>query len=245
MGWRRAESVLRSPDGTAGVRWPDGLPRLSFDRTSIQAVDRDAIEQYAIPGIVLMENAARGLADVTAEVAGGQGARVVILCGRGNNGGDGYALARHLHNRGLRPTLMPLGTPRPGGDAGTNEAICRAMGLAMVEEPPGDDAEMDLLVDAIFGTGLDRPVRGESARWIDWLNARHERVLAVDVPSGLDCETGEPMGHAVRADWTVTFVGLKHGFLVPGAERYLGRIVVADIGAPIELYRRHGRSVDA
>ncbi len=100
----------------------------------------------------------------------------------------------------------------------------------------------DLIVDAIFGTGLDRPIGSDAAKVIEWLNGLDRPVLAVDVPSGLDCDSGEPLGTAVRAPRTVTFVGPKTGFLERAARPFLGAVTVVDIGAPIELYRRFGRA---
>jgi NAD(P)H-hydrate epimerase len=212
---------------------------LVFDRISGRAVDRDAVERYGIPGIVLMENAARGLLDVTlAMKAAGP---VVICCGPGNNGGDGYAMGRHLDNRGVEVLLVAIGTPRPGTDAAVNREICVRMGLRCVDRAQAGAAPAGLLVDAILGTGLDRPVHGETAEWIDWLNGRDTATLAVDVPSGLDCDTGAPLGVAVRADRTATMVGWKPGFLAEGAAAYTGDVVVVDIGAPRRLLVEHGR----
>jgi NAD(P)H-hydrate epimerase len=220
-----------------------------LDRASVRSVDRAAIEEYGIPGMVLMENASRGLA---AEAIGmlGDGladARVLIVCGSGNNGGDGYALARHLHNAGVRPLLVALGEPRPGTDAATNRTICAKMGLPLAGDDRLDEQDDPaLVVDAIFGTGLDRPVEGRPAEVIDWINrimTRGRPVLAVDVPSGLDCDTGLPLGHAVRATATVTFVARKPGLLEPSGRDYAGRVTVADIGAPRELVERFGRPV--
>jgi NAD(P)H-hydrate epimerase len=215
------------------------LPHLVFDRASVQSVDREAIESFGIPGLVLMENAALGLTDQALNMLAGEAAAtVLIVCGSGNNGGDGYALARHLRNRGHQPVIAPLGPPRPGTDADANAVICERMGIPHV---PRDAAPAPrLVVDAIFGTGLDREVTGEPAEWIGWINEQTAPVLAVDAPSGLDCDTGEPLGPTVRASHTVTFVGLKRGFLAPGAAAYTGTVTVADIGAPVELYRKYG-----
>jgi NAD(P)H-hydrate epimerase len=219
---------------------------LVFDRASIQAVDRAAVEEFGIPGMVLMENAALGLARHAAtmlKAAERPDGSVLICCGAGNNGGDGYALARHLHNRGARPVLAALGTPRPGTDAAINQVICQRMGLPQTDGPPWDDLQCDLIVDGLFGTGLDRPVRGAALEWIGRMNRSGRPILAIDVPSGLDCQTGQPLGEAVRADCTVTFVGLKQGFLDPAAHAFLGRTEVVDIGAPRQLYERLGRPV--
>jgi NAD(P)H-hydrate epimerase len=223
---------------------PSQLPALVFDREAIRAVDRDAVREYHVPGVVLMENAALGLAAHARRVLA-RGATALVCCGTGNNGGDGYALARHLHNAGVRVVLAPLGRPAPGGDAAVNDAICRAMGIPRIDRAARDSIAADLLVDAILGTGLDRPVAGDAADWIAWMNSRPCPRLAVDLPSGLDCDAGRPLGSAVRADLTVTFVGLKRGFLAPEARPHLGAIAVVDIGAPVELYLRHGRRLDS
>lgn len=211
-----------------------------LNRTSVRAVDRAAIEEFGIPGIVLMENAARGLAAEALRMVP-DGGSVLIVCGSGNNGGDGYALGRHLHNAGLRVTLAALGAPREGTDALVNRDICRAMGLAEIgRDEIGPHLDRDLIVDGIFGTGLDRPVRDDAAAVIDLINGSGRPVLAIDLPSGLDCDTGRPLGTAIRATRTVTFVALKPAMTQPHAAEYLGEVTVASIGAPIELLERYG-----
>lgn len=213
-----------------------------LDRAAVREVDRAAIEDFGIPGIVLMENAARGLADAALEMltdAAHHPSRVLIVCGRGNNGGDGYALARHLANAGVHVTLVPLGDPRPDGDAGINAAICRNMDIpATTLDAIDDPASFDLIVDAMFGTGLDRAIEGSAAGAVAWINDAGRPVLAVDVPSGLDCDTGAPLGPTVRATVTVTFVAAKPGFAIPAAKPHVGRVVVVGIGAPASLVRR-------
>ena len=219
-----------------------------LDRESVRAVDRAAVEEYGIPGIVLMENAARGLADQALRMLGdaqNSPPTTLIVCGSGNNGGDGYALGRHLHNASVKVVLVQLGEPRAGSDAAINREICQKMELPEIAlDDVASNADADLIVDAIFGTGLDRPVRGPAAEAIGWMNATSAPVLAVDVPSGLDCDTGELLGKTVRADCTVTFVAKKPGLLAATAKEYAGKVVVADIGAPIELVRRFGRPID-
>ncbi|MHC4992031.1 MAG: NAD(P)H-hydrate epimerase [Planctomycetota bacterium] len=216
-----------------------------LDRESVRSVDRAAIEEYGIPGIVLMENAALGLTIVTLtmldEIAGDTPS-VLIVCGGGNNGGDGYALGRHLHNAGVRVTFAALGEPKPGSDAATNRDIALKMGLPEVPAAQaGEHFSADLIVDGIFGTGLDRPVRDTAAEVIDRINGSGRPVLAIDVPSGLDCDTGRPLGTAIRATRTVTFVGRKPAMTDPGARHFVGEVSVADIGAPVELLQRFGR----
>jgi NAD(P)H-hydrate epimerase len=227
-------------------------PALVFDRDAIRQVDRAAIEEFGVPGIVLMENAARGLARETLDMLeqdAGPDALVLIFCGSGNNGGDGYALARDLSNANVEVIIVPLGLPRPNTDADTNRQICQRMGLREIPFSDIDQFdrrfEPDLIVDAMFGTGLDRSITGEAAAAIRWINNSGRPVLAVDVPSGLDCNTGRPVGEegcqAICATRTVTFVGLKTGFQGLDAQKHLGEVVVVDIGAPLELLERFGR----
>lgn len=193
-----------------------------------------AIDVYGIPGVLLMENAARQLADAVA-AGGAPSLRVLVVCGAGNNGGDGYAAARHLDLRGHAVrvlSLMPI--ERLTGDARTMADIAVRCGIGMTDDVSATAAGgWDVIVDAIFGTGLSRPPEGEARAAIEAINAVVDcAVVAADVPSGLDCDTGQPLGACVRADVTVTFVRSKTGFDVPAAGQFTGRVVVADIGAP-------------
>ena len=220
------------------------MPQYIFDRRSVREVDRLAVEEYAMPGVVLMEHAARGVAGVALDmvanvVATGRLPRIAIICGPGNNGGDGYATARLLHNENCDVMVHPIGAPRPGTDAAINRAICARMKLPMEPLTTAVDLRAaDLIIDAVLGTGLDKPVEGDPAEAITWINAAHRPVLAVDLPSGMDCDTGEPLGACVKAARTVTFVGIKKGFESPAAQMLLGEITVANIGVPIELVQR-------
>jgi hydroxyethylthiazole kinase-like uncharacterized protein yjeF len=200
-------------------------------------LDRLAIEDYGIPSIVLMENAAVHLAAAARRMMPPRNGTVILYCGPGNNGGDGFALARHLHNSGARVQVV-LAAPaqRYTGDAATNLDIIRAMGIDIRRRPP--TARPDLIVDALLGTGLDRPVGEPIAGFIRMINRARSRVLAVDIPSGLDADSGKPLGIAVRADVTVTMAGRKRGFTRAPAREFLGRVIVADIGVPRELAER-------
>ncbi len=227
---------------------PQPTPVIVLDREAVRAVDRAAIEEYGISGMVLMENAARALCESAMEMLGetayAAARRVLIICGSGNNGGDGYALARHLHNRNVSIELAALGEPKADSDAGINRRICERMRLSIIDArtlTSCESAEASLIVDAIFGTGLDREVTGDAARIIDWMNRSTCPILAADAPSGMDCNTGRPLGACIRASRTVTFVGLKPGFLGPDAQKLLGDVTVGDIGAPRELIERFGR----
>ena len=205
-------------------------------REQVRSIDQLALDRYGIPGVVLMENAARAVVDVAWDMLGGKPADVLILCGGGNNGGDGLAVARHLHNRECGVTVGLLVEPgKYHGDAGVNWNVVRAMGLPAVPYESGLLDGTALVVDAMFGTGLDRVPREPFAAVAERVNTAGVPVLAVDVPSGLDCETGEPLGTAIVAARTVTFVAEKVGFGRPSAARYLGRVTVGDIGCPREL----------
>ena len=216
--------------------------RLSHEQ--VRRVDQLAVSQYAMSGLVLMENAGRNAAEIIHKHFGGDGT-AIILCGTGNNGGDGCVIARHLHNKGWKVRLMLAGEPsRMTPDTAANYAIVKAMGLEPVIAP---DAATQLsflhtstvdvvIVDALLGTGFTGSVREPMATLIGAMHdASRLAVVAVDVPSGLDCDTGQPSGTAVRADLTITFVAEKLGFSSTHAKPYTGRVEVADIGVPREL----------
>ena len=208
-----------------------------LSRAAAREVDRRALEVYGIPGLILMENAARAVVERIEAIGPSEGA-VTMVCGPGNNGGDGYAVARHLHNAGrLAPRIVVVGRPRPGSDAAVNASIVARMGIPTAggTEVPSHWRGAGLIVDALFGTGLARPVEGAARAWIDWMNEAGSTVLAVDVPSGLDADSGAVLGAAVRADETVTFVAEKRGFRLEPGRSYVGRVTVADIGAPPEI----------
>lgn len=205
-------------------------------REQVRAIDRLAVERYGIPSIVLMENAARAVTDVAWTMLGGKAGTALILCGGGNNGGDGLAMARHLHNRGCDVTIGLLVDPaKYKGDALVNWNIVRAMGLTAQPYERGQLAGASLVVDAIFGTGLDKPPREPFGAVAAEINEAGVPVLAVDVPSGLDCETGVPPGMCVKASRTVTFVAEKTGFAQAGARQWLGDVTIGDIGCPREF----------
>ena len=214
------------------------MNRLS--RSQVREIDRLAIEQYHIPGIVLMENAAVGASNVACEMLKQHpNGPALLICGGGNNGGDGLAIARHLHNRRVKVhialTIDPAGYK---GDAKINWEIARAMNLPAgpFEATMIKQVKPQLIVDAIFGTGLDRAPRDPFAEIARAINASGVPILAIDVPSGLDCDTGKPLGaECIRSSRTVTFVAEKIGFAHSEARPYLGQATVADIGCPREL----------
>ena len=216
-----------------------------LSRAAARELDRLAAEEYAIPTILLMENAAAAAARCAMALLEDVPAPVLILAGPGNNGGDGLAMARHLHNAGCPVAVSLRRPPHAGTDAETNRIILLRMGLPVAADPVSACAFLpgppSLVVDAIFGTGLTRAVCGDDAAdfaTVAGLRGVGVLVLSLDTPSGLDCDTGRPMGLCIEADATVTFAGLKRGFLNPEAARYLGCVTVADIGLPRELIER-------
>ena len=222
---------------------------LIFSRAALQELDRRAVEEFHIPILVLMENAGRAVAGAAQQMLK-HGGSVLIVCGPGNNGGDGLVAARHLHNAGMAVEILLLGEPEQFREATAAQlAIVQAMKLP-VQTISADHQELrdwlaasnpnDLIIDALFGTGLSRPVEGLAHDVINALNQTHHSVLSVDIPSGLDCDTGQPLGTAIRAAATVSFCGLKKGF--GQAAACTGKVIVGDIGAPVELLRELGRS---
>jgi NAD(P)H-hydrate epimerase len=215
----------------------------ALSRAQVRDYDRRAIEEYGVPGIVLMENAGRGAAELLTGL--GVSGRVVICCGKGNNGGDGFVIARHLDPRKVDLRVLLFCRPEElRGDAKVNCDILTKASLPMTihADPDVSDAAIaqelrgaEWIVDALFGTGLQGPVRAPFDRVIAAINKSGSKVFAVDIPSGLDCDTGEPKGVTVRANHTATFVAMKKGFLQPASAHWTGDVHVIDIGAPRRL----------
>jgi NAD(P)H-hydrate epimerase len=207
-------------------------------REQVRLIDRIAIEKYHIPGIVLMENAARGTSKVVLDMLRGKSNQdILILCGGGNNGGDGLATARHLHNH-RQNLVIGIGTDpsRYQGDALINWRIIEAMNLPRLpwQQAFTQMPSPHLIIDAIFGTGLRETPRSPFPEIVKQLSETQSPVLSIDLPSGLDCDTGKPLGPCIRATRTVTFVAEKIGFRNPGAKEFTGEVTVADIGCPRE-----------
>lgn len=209
---------------------------------AVRALDAAASLQFGTSGELLMENAGAAVARAAFALAGECGcSRVLIFCGSGNNGGDGFVAARHLAGS-IETTVVLLGTrARVRGDAAANLRRLELLNLTI--HAAGSEIELDelcidestLLVDAIFGTGLDRPVEGLARAAIERMNGSGRPILAVDIPSGLDASTGRVLGAAVRANTTITFVASKPGFHVADGPAHTGRILLAGIGIPIAI----------
>ncbi len=222
------------------------MSSLFLSRQEVRQVDRRAIEECGLPGGVLMENAGRGAALLLSTL--GIHGPVVVCCGKGNNGGDGFVIARHLANHCMGVRVLLFVRPEDlSGDAAVHYRVLTTTGVP-IEVHAGEQLdraglqqEMDCaewVVDALFGTGLSGPVRAPFDQVIEAINDSEARVLAVDIPSGLDCDSGRVPGVAVRADHTATFVALKKGFAAPGAQEWLGKVHVLEIGVPAPIVNR-------
>ena len=214
----------------------------TLSRAEVREVDRRAIEEFGVPGVVLMENAGAGAARLLESL--GITGPVAIACGKGNNGGDGVVIARHLECAGHAVKIILACRPEEiRGDAAVNLAIAQRSGLAIECLADADQAAWeralagaDWIVDALLGTGASGAPTGTVATAIAAITAARgrgvARVLAVDLPSGLDCDTGTAAGACVRADATATFVARKRGFDAAGAAAFTGAVHVVGIGAP-------------
>jgi NAD(P)H-hydrate epimerase len=214
----------------------------ALNRRQSREVDRRAAEEYGMHSLVLMENAGRGVADKLGEL--GFAGPIVIGCGKGNNGGDGFVLARHLDLRGAAVKVLLWADPAElTGDAAANFTILEKCGVPIeVFGKSHDAARLDAalsgagaIVDCLLGTGAAGDPRPPLDAVIEQLNAHPAPKIAVDLPSGLDCDTGEASRTTIRALHTCTFVAPKPGFLIPGAAAYTGQVHVLDIGAPRKL----------
>ncbi len=227
----------------------DDLPILT--RAQVRELDRVTIETYGIPGVVLMENAGRGAAErLLARLEGSE--RVLIVCGAGNNGGDGYVVARHLAEAGLAVLIAETATPDAlSPDAAVYRGACRSLGLTLVHAPDGaalraqleSAAAHEIVVDALLGTGYSgATLREPAASILTELGEAVQRwsstVVALDAPSGFDVDTGDAAPESLPARLTLTFAALKPALAEPENEPRVGRVLVVPIGAPRAAYER-------
>lgn len=222
-----------------------------LERARVRELDRVAIEELGLPGVVLMENAGRGAAEAIRRELPEHLARVVVLCGAGNNGGDGYVVARHLLESGSRVVVLETAPPEAlAPDAAVFRRVAVALGIEThpVGEPEALEACCALLqsptlfVDALLGTGFQGRLRSGAAALLTactgWVRRWGARVAALDTPSGLDVDTGEADPACLPADLTLTFAALKPALAGPRPAPQAGRVVLVGIGAPRAAYER-------
>lgn len=214
------------------------MAQATLSRQQARELDRRAVEEYGMTGVMLMENAGRGVADTLCRL--GIAGPVVICCGTGNNGGDGFVVARQLDLRGHAVrVLLCADAGKLSGDALLNYRVLEKSGVPIrnldLAQLDRELAGAGWIVDALLGTGARGEPRPPLDAVIDRINAQSGPVLAIDLPSGLDCDSGQAARHTVVAAHTCTFVAAKPGFTAAGAQRCLGTLHVLDIGAPRKL----------
>ena len=209
----------------------------------IQDLDRIAIGRYGVRSLVLMENAGRLVAtEILRRIKKLRSPKVCILCGLGNNAGDGFVAARHLVNAGIKVKTYLIGrASRLKQDAQVNYRILRRLNVPVRDIHKTDArlrkdiAQAPIVIDAIFGVGLNRAITEPFYGIIETANRHANRIVAVDIPSGLDGTTGEIYGICIKADVTVTFSFVKRGFLKAQGPAHTGKVIVADIGIPKKI----------
>jgi ADP-dependent NAD(P)H-hydrate dehydratase / NAD(P)H-hydrate epimerase len=215
---------------------PEANPIPTLTGAQVAEVDRVAASRFGLPVEWLMEAAGW-------QVARQCKGQTAVVCGKGSNGGDGLAAARHLHNWGRLHSVAALDRGALQGAAAKMATALEAVGVEIGDQPRLEGSE--LILDAIFGTGLNRPPAGRAAEWIETINASGKRVLAVDLPSGLDSDSGRAFSPTVRADLTVTLGLAKAGLLAADGPALAGEIWLADIGIPRLAYEMVGAKMPA
>ena len=205
--------------------------------SQMRKLDERAINKFGIPALCLMENAGRAVADQAATMLGRKGKKnVLILCGAGNNGGDGFVAARHLLNKGFTPAILFSGdVSRMKEPAAINLNTIRRLKIPILKPSLNildSLARYDLIIDAFYGIGLSFDLEGLCRQIVKAVNTSGVPVLAVDVPSGLDATTGKVRGICVKAKRTITFAFAKKGLSIADCPKYTGKVIISDIGIP-------------
>ena len=213
-----------------------------LNRAEVRRVDEVAINEFEMTGLMLMENAGAGAARIVDQVS--PSGRIAILCGKGNNAGDGFVIARHLELIGRDVSLICLFEPSElQGDAAVNCNVAIRSDLNINVVRSADELatllnDCSTVVDCLLGTGATGELRGLFAAAVTAANESDATRIAIDIPTGLDCDTGQVAGDAFCADHTVTFVTEKLGLLADDAAPYVGQIHVVSIGVPAKLLKR-------
>lgn len=227
----------------------NSLPSVSnvpaLTTAQMREVDRAMIEDFGISLVRMMENGGRSLAELARQILGGHVAAktIVVLAGRGNNGGGGLVAARHLVNWGARIIVVFLGGSATEKEVAREQAsILERMGVRILTSDAPDEVllDADLIIDALIGYGLSGAPRGEIAELIRRANATQKVILALDTPSGLDTSTGQVFDPCIRAAFTLTLALPKVGLLLPSARSFVGDLYLADISVPPQVYERMG-----
>ena len=210
------------------------LPNKLYTAAQVRELDRIAIEEFSIPGITLMESAGDAAYQLLRS-KWPEAENILVLCGPGNNGGDGYILARLAKADDLAVKLQQVGDhTKLAGDALLAAERCTSGGLEPMQVSKEDLGKYDVIVDALLGTGLDRQVSGQWQEVINAINRCNTPVLSLDIPSGLNADTGQVMGCAVNADATISFIGLKQGLITGQGVEYAGDIHFNNLDVPDE-----------
>ncbi|MGE5240657.1 MAG: NAD(P)H-hydrate dehydratase [Bacteroidota bacterium] len=214
------------------------LPEILYTAAQVRELDRLAIEEHRIPGATLMQRAGAAAFELL-RAKWPRARRLAVLCGPGNNGGDGYVIARLAREAGLAPVIVGMGeADKMKGDAAAARKACEAAGVVVQDFGNGLLAGNDVIVDALLGTGLEREVNGEWRAAIEAINHSRLPVLAVDIPSGLHADTGRVMGVAVRAHATMSFIGLKLGLFTGVGREQAGEVFFNGLDVPADIYRK-------
>lgn len=212
----------------------------------MQRIDKRAIEKFGIPAAVLMENAGRSVAqEVKKQIGKISSPQVAIFSGKGNNGGDGFVVARYLDNWGIKTNVfLYSGEGKISSPADIFLSVIKKLKIPVIEINDKNWSssrerlkKFDIIVDALLGTGTKGRIEGLMAAIIEEINRQNKVTISVDIPSGLDGDSGKVLGHCIRADMTVTIAFPKKGFFINEGEKKCGKIIVADIGIPRQRFR--------
>ncbi|MCF7886858.1 MAG: NAD(P)H-hydrate epimerase [Candidatus Omnitrophica bacterium] len=215
----------------------------------MKKVDKAAIDEFGIPSLVLMENAGRAASDIAYNMLIDKKNTVICICGKGNNGGDGFVCTRHLINKGVNVLVfLTCSRDKLKGDAKINFSILEKMNISIYELTQEDNftnleneiINSELVIDAIFGIGISGKIREPYSTIIEIINKNKDKILALDIPSGLDATEGFSLGSCIKADKTVTFAAPKTGLVNNQGVTFSGEIVVADISIPKQILRSNG-----
>lgn len=211
-----------------------------LSREESRLLDQKAAQDFGISTLLLMENAGRGAADLfCAVLRKGNlfGTRLLFICGKGNNGGDGFVMARHLFNRGFQVSIyLACLEEELSREPQDFFQICKKMKIPILQgELASLISQNDYLIDAFYGIGLNRNLNERDLKIVQLMNQSGKKIFSLDIPSGMDSDTGQPLPECVRAAWTATFAAPKKGFLAEKASTFLGDLCVVDIGIPSNL----------